>query len=171
MRLEKYVVETLKSDDNNNVEMGTIEFVHSDNLSSSFFSDANCVILNSDFLSDECMQYFVNHISQSNASLAVICKSQREFHQCILNTKAQDDREGEEKVYSLVVKDFGLTKNNGDPGISSGIGFVVLSGSFEIKNPPLKMFYEGLSHCLGEIVQQITPQVHVGHPFTINIFN
>ena len=139
--------------------MGMIEFVDSDNLSSSFFRYADCVILNSTFLSDECMQYYVKHISQSSASLAMICKSQKEFHQCIVNIKAQDDQEVEQKVFSLIVKDFHVMKGNEDPEISTGIGFVVLSGSLEIKNPPMKMFYEGLSHCLEDVVQQVTPQV------------
>ena len=51
-------------------------------------------------------------------------------------------------------------KNSGTLEISNcGLIYVVVTGCFEIRNPPLEVFHEGLSGCLGKIVQQVTPQV------------
>merc|ERR1712096_598849 len=55
-------------------------------------------------------------------------------------------------------KDCNLNPNEGSEISSCGLFFVVLTGSFIIKNPPLKVFYEGLSLCLKEIVEQVSPE-------------
>ena len=162
MRLEKYIVSTVTSDGNNNENHGTIDFVEMESLSSSFFSEADCVILNSDVLYCDCLEYFMKKIFLTNASLVIICKSQAEYHLSIENIQALKDQEDEHfKLFSLVVKDHSVKSNEGHEISSCGLIFVVLTGRLCIQNPPLKLSYEGLSLCLGEIVEQVSPQVNI----------
>ena len=167
IRLEKHILETVRGSSNNNNGSGTIEFEEMDNLKSSFFTEANCVILNTKVLSSECSEYFVKKVLGVKKALLVICKSQKELHQTIENIQLVEDKEAVDfissskdfKLFTLAVKDHNVKSNEGSEVSSCGLVFVILTGDFEIKNPPLKMFYEGLSSCLSAIVEQVTPQV------------
>ena len=77
----------------------------------------------------------------------------------------EEDEDEESKLYSVVVKDFKVKTNECSEISNCGIVFVVVTGNFDIKNPPLKMYYEGLALCLEKIVQQVTPKVN-----TTNLF-
>ena len=158
MRLENYVYQVVK-DDEHHGSSGTIEFVEMDSVSSSFFQDASCVVLNSKHLSGQCVEYFVEKVSKTTSSLLIVCKSQSEYHQAIEIIQALEDKHDETKLLSLIVKDPSIQSNEEKDVSSCNLVYVVLKGKFVIKNPPLKLMYEGLSVCLKDVVQQITPQV------------
>ena len=162
IRLEKHVLKALKEDDlnNNDDHRESVEFVDIDGLSSKLLKGADCIVLNSKALSSSCIEYFVKEVFKADSSLLIVCKSQQEFHQAIEMVKEEEeDDDGQFKLYSVIVKD-DKVKNNETLEISNcGLIYVVVTGRFEIRNPPLEVFQEGLSVCLEKIVQQVTPQV------------
>ena len=159
LRLENHVLDAFGEKLNNNLNKGgMIQFVETDNLSSSFFDDANTVILNSKVLENDCIDYFVKKV-KSKMTLLIICKTQVEFHSAIAIIQSHDSDEDVVKLYSVIVKDSKVKVSESSEISSCGILFLIIMGDFTIKNPPLMMYYEGLALCLDKIVQQITPMV------------
>ena len=162
IRLEEHVFRKLKGDDfNNNDELrGSVEFVEIDGLSSKLLKDADCIVLNSKALSSSCIEYFVKEVCKADSSLIIICKSQQEFHQAIEIAKEEEEEDdGQFKLFTVIVKDHKIKSNETSEISNCGIIYLVVTGRFEIRNPPLEVFHDGLSVCLEKIVQQVTPQV------------
>jgi len=157
LRLENHILESFGEKLNNNLkEGGMIQFVETDNLHSSFFDDANTVILNSKLLEPDCIDYFVKKV-RSKMALLIICKTQVEFHNAIAIIQSHESEGDVVKLYSVVVKDSKVKVSESSEISGCGILFLIIMGDFAIKNPPLLMYHEGLSQCLDKIVQQITP--------------
>ena len=161
LRLENHVLDTFRDKLNCSTNRGgTIKFVEIGNISSSFFEDANTVILNSKMLDNDCLDYYVKKVEESKIGLLIVCKTQIEFHSAIAIIQSQnDDVEDGLKLYSVIVKDLKVKVTESSEISNCGLLFVIIFGDFVVKNPPILMCYEGLDSCLEKIVEQITPLV------------